>query len=420
MSNILIIAKGTYGDMFPMYALAQQLQKRGHKITFATHHRHEDITRLLGFPVVILNQANQNNPYRFFNPFPDYLSPENLSFEVNVLLNAALNTDLIIGNQLAFFGALLAKKLGKPWIYCPVSPLAIASRHDQSLFPYLHNIQRLTTRHQKLQRLYLSIHRRICLLMMSSVTPQRRLLDSTDRLHPHFEGMYSSDLNLFLTSSVLVEKQCDWPDSTRVTGFTWFEPDFFKDVEKTSKLEAFLDAGTSPVVFALGGTSRGNPGAFFHESIKVCKLLGIRGIIVAASRFHSELAGSDDILITNYIPYSSLFQRVQAVVHSGGIGTIGWCLRYGVPSLLLPTFLDQFDNAYRASQKGFADVIFDKKYRAAQIASSLSDLLNDKQKRSALAAASKIVAQEDGVQVACDSIEQLCIMPQKNAEFQKH
>jgi UDP:flavonoid glycosyltransferase YjiC (YdhE family) len=408
MRNILIVAKGSYGDVFPLYALALKLRERGHQITFATELKHQRVTLSLGFPVVILDKPGQGNSSRVFTQVHYHFSSENLCFEAATLLKAGATSDIILGNQIAHFGALVAKKLGKCWIYCPVSPLALPSRHDLILFPYLQHFQRLTIQYPQLQGLYLSLAREASRLMMRPVANQRRLLDQTDRLHPQFEGMYSSDLNLLLTSPLLAEKQRDWPASTRITGFTWFEADFLKSDEKTQRIERFLDAGAPPVVFALAAAARSTPGSFFHTSVKVCNMLGVRAIIVASAKFHSELNGSDHVLITDYIPYSSLFPRVQAVVHSGGIGTIGWCLKFGIPSLLLPTHVDQFNNSYRAASSGFADVMFGTNHSTIKMARSLSALIDDEKKHRALKAIAGIVAKEDGAQVACDSIEKLC------------
>jgi len=410
MSKILMVAKGTYGDIFPLYAVAQKLRSRGHAVSFATQTQHRRATESLGFPVVALDESDQrqNQHLPALKWLWKTLSPQTLAYEAGVLLDAAANADLVVGNQIALLASSVAKNRGKPYVYCPVSPLRIPSRHDQILFPWTQRLQRLTMGQSKWQPVFFDIHRITTRLMMPSVARQRRLLDKSDRLHPGLEGMYSSELNLVLSSPLLLDQQPDWPKPTVLTGFSWFEPDFFKDMQKLEKMQAFLDAGKPPVVFALGGTSRLSPGRFFNESVRVCKLLGVRGIIVAAKRFHADIEGVDkDILLTNYVPYSSLFSRVQAVVHSGGIGTISWCLKYQLPSLLVPNDMDQYDNAFRAASRGFAHVVFDRPFRAVHIARALGNLLDDRQISMRLEAAARLVAQEDGATVACDSIEQI-------------
>jgi UDP:flavonoid glycosyltransferase YjiC (YdhE family) len=88
MPNILIITKGSYGDVFPFFAIATKLRERGHKVTFATRLENESVIKTLGFPVVNLDKI-QNNQYKFLSQVNYRFLPENLHFEVEVLLNTA-------------------------------------------------------------------------------------------------------------------------------------------------------------------------------------------------------------------------------------------------------------------------------------------------------------------------------------------
>ena len=215
-----------------------------------------------------------------------------------------------------------------------------------------------------------------------------------------FEGMYSSVGNLLLSSPLLLQPQPDWPTPSRVAGFTWYQPDFLVTHQKAEALERFLSAGASPVVFAMGGTSRLRPRRFFLEGLRATRGLGLRSIVVVAQRFHSQFAEDPDLLVTGYMPYSQIFPHVRAVVHSGGIGTIAWSLRCATPSLLIPSSLDQFDNADLVSQLGYAHVAFQRQHRRAWLTERLAALLEDTTQRSRLKMVAPVVASEDGAAAA--------------------
>ena len=51
---------------------------------------------------------------------------------------------------------------------------------------------------------------------------------------------------------------------------------------------------------------------------------------------------SDDLLIVDEVPHTWLFPQMQAIVHHGGAGTTGTALPSGVPSIVVPSFADQF------------------------------------------------------------------------------
>lgn len=333
------------------------------------------------------------------------LAQENHAAECETLLAAACDHDLMVGNQLAYTGAIVSRKLGKPWVFCAPSPLAILSRNDPPLFPYIHRMQSLSMAYPVTQRPYIALARGFSRLMMSSLVRQQLKLGVMSKGHPRFEGIYSDHLNLLMTSPQLVTSQPDWPKKTVLTGFSWFEPDFLRGEEKSAALSDFLESGPPPVVFAPGGSMRTQPGQFFTESIKACNLLGIRAILVAASRFHSELPRSPDILVSGYLPYSALLKNASALVHSGGIGATGWALRFGVPSLIVPSGWDQYDNARRAVKQNLAMSMDKSDYKASKIAAHLEKLLSVNTQQ--LQDCSGIVMKEDGAEVACDHIESL-------------
>ncbi|ABW27222.1 glycosyltransferase [Acaryochloris marina] len=47
MSRIVLAAMGSLGDLYPLIAIAQALQQRGHDLVFATHRKYQDIIKSL-------------------------------------------------------------------------------------------------------------------------------------------------------------------------------------------------------------------------------------------------------------------------------------------------------------------------------------------------------------------------------------
>ena len=125
---------------------------------------------------------------------------------------------------------------------------------------------------------------------------------------------------------------------------------------------------------------------------------------MAARRFHGAIPPHPHVLVTGYLPYQLLFQRLAAVVHSGGIGTIGWCLREGLLSLLLPRNLDHFDNARRAERLGAARVWRGGRPSAPALAEQLAALQADEALRERLKSLAPLVAAEDGAGLAAARI----------------
>jgi UDP:flavonoid glycosyltransferase YjiC (YdhE family) len=219
--------------------------------------------------------------------------------------------------------------------------------------------------------------------------------------------MYSSELNLLMTSPELVPAQPDWPRGTIVTGFAWFDPPFLGGDDQEQAIASFAQAGPPPIVFAPGGSTRVDPGRFFEQSVAAANLLGRRAIVVAAKKFHDRFTPQDDVLVTGYFPYARLFRHAALVVHSAGIGALGWAARFGVPSLLVPSEWDQFDNARRAQRTGLGRVLDVRHYTAERIAAAIRRTESDPQVAQGLSRLVPILSAEDGVKVACAAVESL-------------
>ena len=412
MAQILIVAKGGFGDVFPVLAIAAGLHARGHEVQAAAEPHHAAACAMLGIRHVPLGRTHpadraamrRGKLHAWREQFGAILPPEDLGAEVSQLLPLARDADMILGNQLAYAGALVRDMLNKPWVFCAASPLAIPSRLDPPLWPYLHRLQRLTSPCGGAESIYVGLARLASRVMMAPHHRLRRRLGVNGAAHARFEGMYSRELNLMLTSPKLLEPQADWPTPTKITGFCWFEPSFLGDRHATEDLKAFARSGSPPILIAPGGSRRANPGRFFEHAVMACRQLGRRAIIVAAQSLHGTLPKGPDIMVTGYLPYSALLGLVGAIIHSAGIGTLGLALRFGVPSLLLPSDWDQHDNARRAERMGYAKVLHGDA-DARQIAAALALLLDDSFVRERLRAAAPYVAAEDGVTKACQEIE---------------
>ncbi|MEA1052146.1 hypothetical protein U5801_20380 [Lamprobacter modestohalophilus] len=422
MGRILIIAKGSLGDIIPMYAVAQALRQRGHEVLLATQQRHLQSARSLGLKAIPLDQPRSDGARVPTARVRSWISNDAFGgtehafrLELETLLQETPPPDLILGNQLALSGPLVAGHHQCPWVYCAISPLGLASRANPCLFPLLHGLQQACARHPAIEALSLSLVRGYSALHSRSVRREQARLGLKQLGHPRFEGLYSRDLNLLLSSPVLLGPAGALPAPTQITGFTWLEPDFLGTARSLQRALDFIQAGSPPILYTLGGNARSHPGRFFQESLRASRALGKRSLIVASTPFHADLPRADDLHVTAYLPYSRLFPQVEALVHSGGIGTIGWSLRFARPSLLVPSADDQFDNAQRAQARGLAHVLPRRHYRAKQVARSLQALLGDDQLRARLQQVARRLGAEQGAGAACDPLERLLL---KSASFE--
>jgi len=187
----------------------------------------------------------------------------------------------------------------------------------------------------------------------------------------------------------------------RTTGFVFYNG----PAALTPELDAFLEAGTPPVVFTLGSSAVAAAGRFYHESAEAAARLGVRAVLLTGG-FATNVPARvpEGVLLVDRAPHQLLFPRARAVVHQGGAGTTAQALRAGCPMLVVPHSHDQPDNAFRVSRLGVSRTLYPKRYTASRVASELRLLLEEPRYRERAAATAAVVRQEGGAEAAAEAI----------------
>jgi UDP:flavonoid glycosyltransferase YjiC (YdhE family) len=400
--------------LHPYLALALGLRSRGHEVIVGTGECYRRKIEALGIgfhavrpdcawiadPVAVGRMAHPR--WGMLRALREVLSSLRESYDDT--LAASAGADLLIGNLATYATGIAAEKQRIPWVSAMHIPGMFFSEYDPPLIPGFPELSR------RLRSLvpagYGPLGRSINWLARGLAGPWHRLrkdvgLPRARGFNPLTEG-YSPVRHLALFSKWLADKQVDWPVQTVVTGFPWFDADGHGELPL--KLASFLDDGEPPIVFTLGTVVVADAGPFYRHSVTAAQLLGRRAVLLAKDprAVPSELPKG--IVAVDYAPFSRLFPRAAALVHHGGIGTLGAAMRAGRPSLIMPCAWDQPDNADRATRLGIARTIARNRYDPRRAAAELRLLLEDPayaQKASELAAK---VCQEDGVSTACDAI----------------
>lgn len=409
---------GSLGDLHPYIALALGMQRRGHQVTIAT----SELYRARVEPLGIAFHAVRPN----ITDFPDTealyrqgmhprtgaefvvrrLIMPHLRASYTDVLAAAQDADLMVTHSVLYAAPLVAEKTGVRWVSTVLSPLPLFSAYDPptlSEAPWLQRLRGLGPGFFRLVVWAVKTHVR------SWGEPVRRLraeigLPPSNR-DPLFEATHSPQGVLALFSSVLAAPQPDWPPNTRVTGFPFYDGQ--GDARLNAELEAFLAAGEPPIVFTLGSAAIMDAGDFYAASAQVAGRLGRRAVLlIGGGRNLPSEPMPPGVVAFDYAPYSLLFPRAAAVVHQGGIGATGQCLRAGCPMLVTPHSFDQPDNAARVARLGVARAFPRARYTVERAASELRLLLDTPRYAARAAEIRRIIEAEDGVHAACAALDE--------------
>jgi UDP:flavonoid glycosyltransferase YjiC (YdhE family) len=413
--RVLISTLGSRGDLNPYLALGRGLAARGHEPAIATHEFYRAVVEAAGLGFRPVRPAiHEDDRKLVVRAMRGRRGPMVVLREVVIrhvrttyedTADAARDSDLIVTHPLAFAGPIVAESRGLPWVSTVLAPLWFFSRHDFPVVPVLprawraHGLPGMT-------RFLGWLFRRVTRSWMDPIRELRADLGLPPGENPLFEGQHSPRLVLGLFSRLLADPQPDWPPSTRLTGFLFHDTPPRED-PALARVEAFFDAGPAPLIFTLGSSAVMAAGSFYHESLAAARRLGMRAVLMTGDDPTNLPRGplGDDAITVEHAPHEAIFPRAAAVVHHGGVGTLGQALRAGRPSLVVPWTHDQPDNARRAVRLGVARWLGAGRYKAERAALELRALLDEPEYIARAATVAETVRSEDGVRVACDGIE---------------
>jgi MGT family glycosyltransferase len=415
--RIVFTTWGSLGDLHPFLALGVELRARGHEVSVATMPIWRDnvVRAGLGFhplrPDVPPGEPDARDVVRrVLDPQkgPEYLFRELFAPHTRETyddtLAAASGADVLVTHQLPLTGAVVAQKLGIPWVSAVLAPLSFLSAYDPPVLANAEWMQRVCALHPAIARTFFALGRTITKPWVDPIVKLRAQIGLPAGEHALFSGQHSPRCVLALFSRALSAKLPDFPAQTLITGFPFYDAADAQPPDR--ELLRFLDAGDPPIVFTLGSSAVWVADDFYSVSIEAVKRLGRRALLLAgeeADALRPLLPAGIEAF--NYAPHSAVMPRASLVVHQGGVGTTGQALRAGRPMIVVPFGQDQPDNARRCVRLGVARTIRRGRYTVDRVALELSALLDDPAAAERAQRVGEMVRGERGTELACDAIE---------------
>jgi len=424
--KIVLATFGSLGDLHPMLALGIELRRRGHEIIINTLEVYREKIDSLKFEFHPLRPDVNPEDKNLARELMDAKNgTEKLLREIllpNVrpmyedLTDAVKGADLLISGEVVFAAPSVAEKTRIKWITTSLAPGSLLSAYDPFVPPTAQWLRHFRFLGSRFHHIIYSLVRRMVKSWYKPYKEFRRSIGLNEDQDPIFEGKYSDLLHLALFSKVLGKPQPDWHLPTLQAGFCFYDGQ--SDLGKMpEKLQEFLSAGEPPIVFTLGSAAVMDARDFFEESAKAARILNRRAVLLYGVFNKPPKITDETIAAFDYAPFSKVFPRAACVVHQGGVGTTGQVLRAGVPHLVMPYSHDQPDNAARCARLGVARVISRDKYTAENAAKQLRPLLARASYKVKAVEVKRMIKAENGVEIACDAIEEVINKKEKQSGF---
>jgi UDP:flavonoid glycosyltransferase YjiC (YdhE family) len=204
-------------------------------------------------------------------------------------------------------------------------------------------------------------------------------------------------------SPSVVQKPPDWGDHVEITGY-WFldrQPGW----QPPADLADFLAAGAPPVYIGFGSMSTRKPQETTELVLGALSRDRQRGLLLTGWGGLSEIELPDYVFKIESAPHDWLFPQMAAVVHHGGAGTTAAGLQAGIPTIIVPHFIDQPFWGQRVADLGAGpQPIPRRQLTAERLADAITMAVTDEKMRRRATELGEIIRAEDGVARAVEVI----------------
>lgn len=339
--KILIPTLGTRGDIQPYITLANALNKSGFITTIASHPYWESLVKEYNINFVpigkdvniekeaaIIRAKSKNwilgmiRTMKFVFNIIEESSPE--------ILRLCKNTDIVISSH-SHIGVAEAQVCNKKYASVTLQPNIIPNILEEKSF--FHNLK------DKILNKILSP------LMVKDYNRIRKKL-GLKKVNNFYE-MISPDLNLIPLSSFIYPKNKFWEEKNKLVGYWFLEESTNQLIDK--KINDFIASGDAPIIVSLGAMAFEAKKEIHKLNIIInaIKNNNMRAIIQGFNKSLENFTLPNNILKIDNVSHNYLFKNAFAVIHHGGFGTTSSVIKAGIPSIVIPHALDQYEWAHK-------------------------------------------------------------------------
>jgi MGT family glycosyltransferase len=130
-------------------------------------------------------------------------------------------------------------------------------------------------------------------------------------------------------------------------------------------------------------------------------------VIVSMGPLHDQLRLGDRMWGAQFVPQTAIVPQCDVMITHGGNNTVGEAFTFGVPTIVLPLFWDQYDNAQRIDECGYGVRLSTYEFTDEELHSTIDQLIGDEVLAKRLGAASRRLQASPGRLRAADLVERL-------------
>lgn len=377
--RIILGSAGTRSDLAFFFALGRRLQARHHTVTMVVPEKYRSEVMKMELRMVTcgrnFDEYLEGNSEDSSSEFVKALASQ-ITSQFVALRDALREADVLIADMFLVPAASMAEKVGLPYFQLIQSPLIV----EPAAFPFIGIPDERVSgilgkrRHDSLRKEWQE--------KIGSVLNREREFSHLKAVPDLHEHLMSAGRHLIAVDPEISETK---PASNQ-TVVGYYNADSNTSSDKTS---IFLHKIPIPIL---------ERQSFLNSVCEALEGSGYRVIISSDSYGTSEKC----VVIDPEQQFDSITQSA-AVVHQGSGGFTMTCARAGVPQVVVPNLVENFFWAERVDSLGLG-VTMKKRPDAKSLAAAIMQAI---QMKDPVAAFSEKVRNRDGLELACEAIENL-------------
>ncbi|GHV41587.1 glycosyl hydrolase [Spirochaetia bacterium] len=404
--KILLVTRGSQGDVYPYLGLAVALMKRGHEIT-------------ISIPRIFEEQAKAIGVNYFLQSFDDIAgmvegnpnTKELLAWTARVvdsqfeeMIPLLEDNDLLVCSNTEFAATHVTEYCGKPHIRTCYAPLVPGKRIPPAVFPFMNPPRRFVGFQWKLLNAGLN-------MMVKKVLNKNRIRLNMEPIKDQGEYAPANAHNYMMYSPNLGEADPDWKYPWSIGGYCFNDIFPYNEISYEKFIEFVKKDSRPTVFFTLGSCNADQRDTFCERLFEICceqnyKLVVGCGWWKVGAHLRSQ---GNLFLLDSAIPHYLILPECDALIHHGGSGTTHSAARSGKPQMVIPLLLDQFYWGSRVGDLGLGPRSIKIGIGKKALEKKVLDLVNNPVYKKNAAALGEKVRNEKGVQSMCQFIEQFAL-----------
>ena len=402
--KILLVTRGSQGDIYPYLRLATELYLRGHYITLSLPRLFEKEAKAAGLNYVL--QASDDIGGMMENT-PDtknllQWTRRVIDSQFKEFIPLLKEHDIMVASNTEFAAGSIAEYCGKPLIRTAYGPLMPTRTIAPPVFlrPRPHFIFRPAL-------LWGLLRIGLNMMVKKPLNKNRKALGLSP-IKNQAEHAPANAFNFLMYSRFLGNVDNNWKYKWDIGGYCFNDLLVF-DKEELERLLCFIKKDSRPTVFfSLGSCNIAHRERFAGLLFDICCKHGYK-LLVACGWWNvgEKLQKNENLFrMESIIPHNLIFPHCDAIIHHGGVGSTHSAARSGRPQMVAPILLDQFYWREKVKKLGLGPgKVKIKGVSKKHLEKKVVDLVTNNEYKEKAKSMGLLIRKEEGLQNLCQFIE---------------